>query len=863
MTSDRLVRLASLLKLMRQRSGLTQEQLAAESGVSESTIRRLESGRAPNPTLLSLEKLQEALAAGPEDRRELAELLARGRGVQAFPDGADGAGEGDGAGRADEPGEPDEPGEAQPGRLRSPAAPSGVLVRDEVLSAARDVALEIRRRWRLEEERRRVHDPFPLPVRWRRTDPALSDHEANVERLPPGAAPPDPADLGGDLPTVADFYRRRHSGRLVVLGRAGSGKSVLTIRFVQDFLETRTALDRVPVIFSIGSWDPTARTLRAWMTERLVRDHPHLAVRVAGTSLAGALIEADLVLPVLDGFDEMAEGLRGRALELLNEFSSPLLLTSRREEFAEAVDAAGTPLVWATVIELADLTVDDVAAYLPRTARRNGGQDGHGRGVWDAVTERLRERSEVGEGNGDGDSAEPLTGALRTPLMTALARTLYSERTGADPAELLDAETFPDESSIEEHLLAGFVPAVYRRRTPEPEPARDWDPDRAEQWLGYLAHHLAHPDRERQDLAWWEIGDFLPRRQRVLSVALTATLCAALSTWVIGLLIGRLPAWRTLVEGALMGPAAGLAFAAVYGVMIARGGGTFEPAHVRLRLRPRLPGGGPGPDPVRGAAARGPGVRAPARAPLRLFTARFGAVMAGGFVMGVGCACALAVERELAYGAVVLNLAVLEGVAVNMLVFGLIFGAGTGLVFGLLAAFEAPLDVASAADPISLLAANRATVRRQLVALVPLLALSVAFGGGLIVALLDGFLGDLNWEAWDGLYVGAVVGLGGGLSYALSFTAWGRWVVRARLWLPMTGKLPWDTAAFLDDAYRRGVLRQAGAVYQFRHVRLQHHLGRTYRRRQAQRSQRWASVGTGRGPTASPRSSPSSRRTGR
>ncbi|MFE2878491.1 helix-turn-helix domain-containing protein [Streptomyces roseus] len=831
MTSERLVRLASLLKLMRRRSGLTQEQLAAESGVSESTIRRLESGRAPNPTLLSLERLQDALGAGPEDRKELAELLASGDGVPAPDGGADGA------------------GAPQPGRLRSPAAPSETLVREEVLSAARDVALEIRRRWRLEEERRRVHDPYPLPVRWRRTDPALSDHEANVERLPPGATAPDPADLGGDLPTVAEFYRRRRSGRLVVLGRAGSGKSVLAIRFVQDFLETRTAPDRVPVIFGIGSWDPTARTLRAWMTERLVRDHPHLADRVAGTSMAGALIEADLVLPVLDGFDEIAEGLRGRALERLNEFSSPLVLTSRREEFAEAVDAAGTPLVWATVIELADLTVDDLAAYLPRTARRSGGPGDHGRGVWDAVTERLRDRSH------DGGGTEPLAAALRTPLMTALARTLYGERTETDPAELLDAQAFPDESSIEEHLLAGFVPAVYRRRTPDAEHARDWDPDRAEQWLGYLAHHLAHPDRERQDLAWWEIGDFLPRRQRVLSVALTAALCAALSAWLVGLLIGPLPLWPTLLEGALMGPAAGLAFAAVYGVMIAWGGGTLEPMHVRLRLRPRMPGSGTGGDHRRGAGSPwegspGAGVRPPARAPLRVFTARFGAVMAGGFVMGAGCACALAVERQLAYGALVLSLAVLEGAAVNMLVFGLIFGAGTGLVFGLLAAFEAPLDMASAADPMSLLAANRATVRRQLVALVPLLVLSVAFGGGLIVALLDGILGELNWDARDGLYVGAVVGLGGGTAYALSFTAWGRWVVRARLWLPMTGKLPWDTAAFLDDAHRRGVLRQAGAVYQFRHVRLQHHLGRTYRRRQAQRSHRWASVAAAPGAAA-------------
>ncbi|MFI6358668.1 hypothetical protein ACIBJF_40075 [Streptomyces sp. NPDC050743] len=33
--------------------------------------------------------------------------------------------------------------------------------------------------------------------------------------------------------------------------------------------------------------------------------------------------------------------------------------------------------------------------------------------------------------------------------------------------------------------------------------------------------------------------------------------------------------------------------------------------------------------------------------------------------------------------------------------------------------------------------------------------------------------------------------------------------------------------AFLDDAHRRGVLRQAGAVYQFRHARLQEQLATT------------------------------------
>ena len=74
---------------------------------------------------------------------------------------------------------------------------------------------------------------------------------------------------------------------------------------------------------------------------------------------------------------------------------------------------------------------------------------------------------------------------------------------------------------------------------------------------------------------------------------------------------------------------------------------------------------------------------------------------------------------------------------------------------------------------------------------------------------------------------GAVGGLAGALAYVFAFTAWGQWIVLARIWLPLTGKLPWAMTAFLADAYESGVLRQAGAAYQFRHARLQDHLGKT------------------------------------
>jgi hypothetical protein len=63
--------------------------------------------------------------------------------------------------------------------------------------------------------------------------------------------------------------------------------------------------------------------------------------------------------------------------------------------------------------------------------------------------------------------------------------------------------------------------------------------------------------------------------------------------------------------------------------------------------------------------------------------------------------------------------------------------------------------------------------------------------------------------------------------YAAGFSAWGRYNT-ARVWLAVTGRLPLRLTAFLEDAHARGVLRQAGGVYRFRHVELRDRLAETY-----------------------------------
>jgi hypothetical protein len=69
-----------------------------------------------------------------------------------------------------------------------------------------------------------------------------------------------------------------------------------------------------------------------------------------------------------------------------------------------------------------------------------------------------------------------------------------------------------------------------------------------------------------------------------------------------------------------------------------------------------------------------------------------------------------------------------------------------------------------------------------------------------------------------GLILGIVLGL-----ISLTLSSWGRFQV-ARTWLAARGRLPWRLMRFLEDAHACGALRQAGASYQFRHVRLQERL---------------------------------------
>lgn len=78
--------------------------------------------------------------------------------------------------------------------------------------------------------------------------------------------------------------------------------------------------------------------------------------------------------------------------------------------------------------------------------------------------------------------------------------------------------------------------------------------------------------------------------------------------------------------------------------------------------------------------------------------------------------------------------------------------------------------------------------------------------------------------AWATL--GGVAGVVAGVTFAVLGSPEAAWPTYgiARVWLALRRQLPWQFMTFLADAHRRGFLRQAGAVCQFRHIELQHRL---------------------------------------
>jgi hypothetical protein len=630
------------------------------------------------------------------------------------------------------------------------------ILRRRLDTATAALARTQRTQWKREERLRRLQDPFPLPVKWTRADPLLADHWPNVGG---GSETGAPLDLDGTIEDIVPVFDRIPSHRLVVLGAAGAGKSVVALRFVLDSLDHHQPGDPVPVLLTLPTWDPLTRGLWEWVADRLSAEHPELGEPSGlGTRLADELACPERILLVLDGLDEMPPGWRGEALLALNrelDQNARLLLTARPGEYRDAIQAADV-VTGAVAVELRPLRHEDLAEYLNRSTRLRSAD---GTTKWEPLLARLRDRPHDRAGR-------TLRTVLSTPLMAALARTAYSD-TDADPADLLDTTRFPDPESVENHLIDRLIPAVYDDAPGSGSGRGRWPAATARRWLTLLARDSAA--RGGGELAWWTYQAKTAKRA-ALAVVTLAYLGLVLLVYRQGL-DQPIFAQSLDLETFPFVPSlpVHLAFAVIglpiLAVALLDVGGT-RPMPTRLQFRQRR----------RKLLLRATLTALGALLAWRLLQVPLPLAAAFAVVIILRAAPSTRSEVSLVTGPRTL----LRGDRTAALVLGIPHAVLGGWQRGFFAVvLIGPLCV--------------------------LLEWNQHIGKGLIT----------GW-AWTATALGVCVIA---FCYGVTGTAWGRFML-ARLVLAARGTLPWRIMDFLDDAHQRGVLRRHGGVYTFRHESL-------------------------------------------
>jgi hypothetical protein len=162
----------------------------------------------------------------------------------------------------------------------------------------------------------------------------------------------------GDFSCIAAVYRKIHNGRMSIVGAAGSGKSTLGWKLAHDLLTDAGAGDAVPVVLSVTSWNAWKASFEGWLTDQVAELAPE----------AEKLVSSGMVLPILDGFDQVDDQLRSQMLYRLSTepaVALPMVTICRTERLRRAnAGEHSTPLLGATVLAIDPVPLEDSKRYL-------------------------------------------------------------------------------------------------------------------------------------------------------------------------------------------------------------------------------------------------------------------------------------------------------------------------------------------------------------------------------------------------------------------------------------------------------------------------------------------------------------------
>ncbi|NER22644.1 MAG: NACHT domain-containing protein [Symploca sp. SIO1C2] len=179
-----------------------------------------------------------------------------------------------------------------------------------------------------------------------------------------------PAPLAAGTRIVEVFNRPELNRQLLILGEPGAGKTTMMLELAEDLLRRAIAdkTEPIPVLLNLSSWKNPQQSIFDWLLGELKEKY---GIR---KNLAQRWLEANQLLPLLDGLDEVAPQHQQACAVALNhwlkEFDprSGVLICCRREEFEQGVRQ---PLSLYGAIYVQPLTIEQIEDYFTQFNLQN------------------------------------------------------------------------------------------------------------------------------------------------------------------------------------------------------------------------------------------------------------------------------------------------------------------------------------------------------------------------------------------------------------------------------------------------------------------------------------------------------------
>lgn len=299
------------------------------------------------------------------------------------------------------------------------------------------------------------------------------------------------------------------NGKLLILGEPGSGKTTTLLDLAKDLLE-RAEEDLnypVPVLFNLSSWRDEKQLIRDWIVTELKFKY---GVR---QDLAQQWVAERVLLPLLDGLDEVAPERQEKCIRQINAFlageSAPFytVVCSRIAEY----DNHETFLELNGAVYLQGLSDRQIQEYLTKIERRE---------LW----QYLSQSSELLE-------------LVRTPLLLSMAVLSYPQ---VSIAQWQQSQTAEDrlqrllDAYVERMLHAAFKSRVYsKQKAPTVKQTL--------RWLVWLARQMEKSFQTEFLIEEMQPSWLLNSKQKQiyrLTSSLIVSLFSGLSVGLLGLFFG-------------------------------------------------------------------------------------------------------------------------------------------------------------------------------------------------------------------------------------------------------------------------------------------------------------------------------------